>query len=405
MTAGVPDHGGTHTWKRTVACSFVAQVLSILGFSFAIPFMPFFIGELGVSDAAQQAWWSGKALAATGMTLALFAPLWGVLADRYGRKVMVLRSMFGGAVVLLLMSFSRNVIDLIICRLLQGIFTGTVAASVALVASVTPQRRSGLTLGLMQSAVFVGAALGPLMGGVVSDLYGYRAAFRIGAVMVLLGGILVYYGTDEHFTPPEHDHRSGRVRFRTALANSGFVTAILILLAVRYANTITNPSFPLIIREIIPSTERLNSVAGIIMALAGVAGAVSASVLGHVGDRMGHLRIVILCSLGAALTAAAHVLARTIPELTVIHLLFGLAVAGTMPAANAMIQRHIDPRHMGKAFGLASSISMIGLALGPLSGGYLASAYGIRAPFLAASICQIMVVVLVILRRSSLRDA
>lgn len=375
-------------WKQTFACSFVAQILSIVGFSFAIPFLPFYIRDLGIEDPAQQAWWAGVVLATTGLTLALFAPIWGMLADRFGRRPMVVRSMIGGTVVLLLMSYARNITDLVICRLLQGALTGTVAASVALVASVTPQRRSGLVLGMMQSAVFIGLAIGPLFGGIVADQFGYRAAFRAGAGIMLLGGVLIHFGAQETFTPASAQ-TGGTVSFRTLLRNGGFLASIGIMLAVRFSNTIVNPSFPLVIRDMLTSTERLNSVTGIIMAASGITGALAAALLGHLGDRLGHRRVVIICSACTGLTAAAHAAVGNLVMLTVVHLLFGFAVSGTLPATNAMIQRSTDPRHMGKAFGTASAISMLGLALGPLTGGFLAGMYGIRMPFLVAGACQL----------------
>jgi len=385
----------TH-WKQTFACAFAAQILSIVGFSFAMPFLPFFIQDLGIDDPAQQAWWAGIILAATGLTLALFAPLWGILADRFGRRAMVVRSMICGAVVVTLMSFSRNITDLLICRLLQGAFTGTVAASVALVASVTPPRRSGLVLGMMQSAVFTGVAIGPLFGGMFADQFGYRMAFRAGAGIILLGGLLVYFGTQE---PPLADGDAEPIEgihFGALLRNAAFMGSIGILLAVRFANTIINPSFPLVIRDMVVSTERLNSITGAIMAVSGLTGALAAGVLGHIGDRIGHRRIVVACSAAAGLTAAAHATAGDLVTLTVVHLLFGFAVSGTLPAANAMIQRNIDPRHMGKAFGLATSLSMFGLALGPLTGGFLARMIGIRAPFLFAGGCQLALTIALI---------
>lgn len=382
-------------WKKTFACMFLAQVLSILGFSFAMPFLPFFIRDLGITDEAQQAWWAGVILGATGLTLAVFAPVWGVLADRYGRKSMVIRSMFGGTLVLLLMSFSRTIGQLLVFRLLQGALTGTVSASVAMVASVTPQRRSGFALGMMQAAVFVGAAIGPLLGGVLADLYGYRTAFRVGAAVILMGGVLVRFGAQENFSPPDAED-CNPTGFRQLFVGGGFAAAVLILLAVRFSNTIVNPSFPLIIRDMLADPTRLNRVTGVVMAGAGATGAVSAAVLGHMSDRLGHRRVVIACSLGAALTAAAHAYARDLGSLTVAHVLFGLSVSGTLPAVNAMIQKATHPRHMGKAFGAASSISMLGLALGPLTGGFLARELGLRAPFLMAGICQMFVAALAI---------
>ena len=132
-------------WRRTFVSAFVAQILSLVGFSFCFPFLPFFVGDLGVTGKGEQAFWSGVAISAAGVTLALFAPLWGILADRYGRKAMVVRAMLGGTVLLLLTSTVQTIGQLVACRLLQGALTGTVAASVALVASVTPPRRSGAT--------------------------------------------------------------------------------------------------------------------------------------------------------------------------------------------------------------------------------------------------------------------
>lgn len=387
-------------WKRTLACSFMAQVLSILGFSFATPFMPFYIRDLGVEEPAMQSWWAGLTLGATGISLAVFAPIWGSLADRYGRKVMVLRSMLGGSVVLLLISFCRNVNDLLICRFLQGIFAGTISASVALVASVTPSRHSGLALGLIQSAVFVGAACGPLCGGLVADMFGYRATFQIGSVAVLLGGLLIYFGTEENFVPPGAEELPDlKINLRSLLSNKNFIIAIGILLAVRFANTIVNPSFPLVIRDILTGDQSLNIATGTIMALAGLTGAFSACLLGFVGDRVGHKQILIFCSLCSALTASAHAFADSVASMALVHLLFGFTIAGTMPAANSLISLHIDSRHTGKAFGVASAISMTGLAFGPWTGGLLASTLGIRAPFLAAGICQVLVTLLVLSSR------
>ncbi|MCF7838597.1 MAG: MFS transporter [Candidatus Marinimicrobia bacterium] len=385
-----------NTWKRTFVSAFVAQVLSIVGFSFALPFLPFFIGELGVGDTASQAWWAGVTLAATGLTLALFAPLWGYLADRFGRKAMVIRSMFCGTLVLVLMSYSRTIGHLFILRLLQGALTGTVSASVALVASVTPRHRSGFALGMMQAAVLLGVAVGPLLGGMVADTFGYRVAFRVGGLVVLLGGLLVHFAAHEDFTPPDAEERQSLPGFRALLASGGFAAAVLILFAVRYSNTLINPSFPLVVRDLLVSPERLNSITGGIMAAAGLAGAVTAAGLGHVGDRWGHRRIVVICSLAAAVASLGHPCPAGLYSLAAAHLLFGMAVAGTMPAANTMIQQATDPRHMGKAFGAASALSLIGIALGPLTGGFLARAFGLRMPFLAAALCQVLVAVLAV---------
>ena len=384
-------------WRRTFVSAFVAQILSLVGFSFCFPFLPFFVGELGVAGKSEQAFWSGVAISAAGVTLALFAPLWGMLADRYGRKAMVVRAMLGGTVLLLLTSTVQTIGQLVACRLLQGALTGTVAASVALVASVTPPRRSGFTLGMMQTAVFLGVCLGPLGGGLVADRYGYRVAFQVGACIVFLGGLLVYFGTHEHFTPPDPARDEQRGTFAEIFRTSGFLAAVMILFSVRFSNSLSSPSFPLIVEEILPGTQNLNSITGSIVAAAALAGAISAAVLGLFGDAWGHARVLIVCSLVAAGASIAHLLADSVGHLLAARVLLGLGVAGMIPAANAVIRIITDDRNMGKAFGAATALSMSGFALGPFLGGWTASKFSLRTPFLITGLGQLAVAVIVIL--------
>ncbi len=344
----------------------------------------------------QLAFWSGICLGATGVTLCLSAPVWGVLADSYGRKAMVCRAMFAGTIILLLMSVVRTVGQLVVCRLLQGFFTGTNAASIALVASVTPQERSGLTLGMMQAAVFIGAALGPLFGGIVADMYGYRAAFRAGALLIFLGGLLILLVVRESFVPPDEKKESLRMGFRDILSVSGFLAAVTVIFGVHLSNSIVNPSFPLIVKELAPSPESLNSITGSVLAAAAVAGAFSAALLGHMGDRWGQKRILIICCIAAAFASAGHFFVRSLSSLFAVRIMFGLSVAGMLPSANAMIHRIIDKRYMGTAYGAATSLSMIGFALGPFIGGTVAKATNLRIPFLLTAFFQSMMVFFII---------
>ncbi len=377
-------------WKKTFLILFIAQILSILGFWFAMPFLPFFIAELGTFDAGQQAFWSGIALGVSGITFCMFAPVWGILADRYGRKIMVCRAMFAGTAVLLLMSMVRTVGQLIVCRMLQGAFTGTLAASIALVASISPRNRSGLTLGMMQTSGFIGATAGPFFGGVIADMYGYRAAFRAGALITLLGGLMVLLFVKENFIPPDAEKDGKPMSFKKILAASGFMAAVAIIFGVHLSNSLVNPSFPLIVKDILPSAENLNSATGSVLGTAALAGAFSAAILGHMGDRLGHKKILLICCITAAIASTGHFFAFTLPALFVVRILFGLAVAGMVPAANAMIHRIIDPRCIGKAYGASTSLGMLGFAIGPFLGGLIAREAGLRIPFLVTALFQIL---------------
>lgn len=384
-------------WKRTFVAAFIAQIVSIMGFSLAFPFMPFFLADLGVTTQGDQAWWAGLLQAASGVTLAVFAPVWGILADRYGRKSMVVRSMIGGAAVMVGMSLARSVGDLMVLRLLQGTLTGTVSASITLVASVVPERRSGFALGMMQAAVMFGNCVGPLVGGLVASSWGYRGAFRAGAGVLLIGGLLVLFFCEENFRRESVAERSSASQgLMRLLLSAGFVTAIVVLVAVRLSNSIAGPIFPLLVQDILgPAGEALKDrTTGMVIGIASLSGACGAGLLGHFGDRWGHRRILMASAALAALTSVLTAYAPSLTALYVIRIVFGFAVAGMMPAANAFI-RQASPRHsMGKAFGFAGSISMLGMAVGPFLGGWLGRCCSLRAPFLATAVCQVMVFVI-----------
>src|SRR5919199_3685899 len=146
----------TVPWKRTLGVTAASQTLCILGFSFVMPFLPLYINQLGVHGVARITLWAAILQGGSAISMAITAPLWGVLADRYGRKIMVVRAAFSAALLVGMMGLAQNVYHLLILRTLQGAFTGTVSASQALVASHTPRQRLGFSLGIMQTAVFSG---------------------------------------------------------------------------------------------------------------------------------------------------------------------------------------------------------------------------------------------------------
>lgn len=383
-------------WKRTFIFAFIAQFLGIVGISFATPFLPFFVAEMGVTESGAQAFWAGIVMGAGGLTFAVFAPIWGVFADRFGRKPMVCRAMFGAALAVFLMSFSRTVPQMILFRVVQGAFSGTLAASIALVASVVPPQRIGLTLGMMQAAVFIGNALGPFFGGMAADAFGYRTSFRIGAVLTLLGGLMIVFGTQERFSAPDRQSSTDSQGFRKIFLLPGFLISVVVLFSVRLSNSISNPSFPLIVGDILGSARNLNSITGSVIGAAAIAAALAAAMLGHAGDRLGRRRVLMGCCIVACLASVGHYFAHDLPTLFVVRILFGFSVAGMMPAANAMIHEVVDPRSIGKAYGLATSLSMLGSAIGPTVGGTLAMQAGLRVPFLVTGAAQLCLIVLIL---------
>ena len=223
----------TRGWQRNLYVIWVAELVAIAGFTVVIPFLPYYVQELGVTDPEQVAIWSGLVFTSHGITMAILSPLWGSLADRYGRKLMVQRAMFGGAVVLGAMGFVRNVQQLVILRALQGGLTGTIPAATTLVASSVPRRKSGYALGLLQMAIYSGASVGPLLGGLVADAFGYRAAFWVTAALLFTAGLSVFFLVEERVEPSRQKEDSPSGGFRQGLALVLGSQALLVIFGTR----------------------------------------------------------------------------------------------------------------------------------------------------------------------------
>jgi len=378
-------------WKKTLFAVGLAQVISIMGFMFVVPFIPLYIRELGVVEDSHVRIWAGLLSAAVGLPMAFFSPIWGALADRFGRKMMVERATFGGAVLLTLMGFVANVHQLLILRILQGMVAGTVGASVALVASVTPARRTGFSLGLMQTAVFAGASVGPLLGGLAADHFGFRPPFWIAGALLFVAGLLVHFMATEG----ELKQVQNNARLKSALGEvfsaRGFFVVVVMLFFFNFAGTMAAPLFPLFVEELMPVRTAVASTAGLLLAVTGVMSALSSGVMGRLSDYLGQKKILLVCGLFAGAFTLPQAFATSVGQLFWLRLLFGLAVGGVMPAINALVST-IVPRHdHGKAFGLTSSVSCLGLAVGPLTGGFIASAFGLRLPFVIMGIILVAV--------------
>ncbi len=389
---------GQPGWRRTLYALWMAQFSAIVGFCFVMPFIPFYIRELGVTDERLVPVWAGVLAMATTLTLAVFSPIWGSVADKYGRKLMVIRAMFGGSVVLALMGRVGNVYQLLALCILQGVITGSVAASTTLVSSITPSRRLGYSLGLMQTAMFVGAAVGPFLGGMTADYFGYRVAFYMAGTFLFLGGCVVLWGAHEKFSRPTPEWEETNGTLRQVAHSSGFPTMLAVFFLVNLGATIVAPILPLFVEQLAALPARAASTTGLILAVSGLAAAVTASVVGRVSDRIGHKKVLVACTLSLGIFSIPQALARSVGELLGLRALYGLAAGGTGPTINAIIAK-IAPRNTyGKAYGLTFAVSMLGAAIGPLTGGVLASQLGLRAPFVLMGVCLVAVSLVVALR-------
>jgi DHA1 family multidrug resistance protein-like MFS transporter len=384
--AGQPD------WQRTLYAVWAGQILALIGFSSRAPYLPFFLGELGVTTVDGQALWAGAINAAGAAAMAITAPLWGLAADRYGRKPMLLRGLFGGALTVALMGLATAPWQLAALRVLEGSLTGTVVAATALVATSAPRPRLGYALGMVQTAVFAGAAAGPLFGGFAYDRIGPRATFGVAAAMLFLGGVLVALFARERFAPAPRAPRTDLSRWQQLRASGAFLFSLAMLTmfaAIFVIRTIAmgmQPVIPLFVAQLAPDTSDIATMAGVVLGAAGLTSALAAAVLGRLGDRHGHRRVLTWSLLAAGAVYLPMALVRDPWQLAVLQGVAGIAAGGMIPSANALIA-HLTPlARRGAVFGLTAALSGLGGFLGPLLGALLATGLGFRAVFVAAGV-------------------
>jgi len=378
--AAVSDHHGDPRWRVTLAVMWFAQLCSIMGFSFVMPFIPFFVRDLGVAEKMVPVW-AGLTGTGAGIAMSIMGPIWGFVADRYGRKLMVQRAMFGGAVILGLMGMVQNVYQLLVLRILQGSITGTVPACVALVSSVIPKNRLGFSLGLMQMAVFTGGSVGPYVGGIVAEHYGYRIPFGVTAALLFIGGMLVWFGARERFAPPDEDDRRESTPLRVLFRMPVVISLLVVYFTMNLSISFVMPIFPLFVEEIIVAPEKAASETGVLVALTGIAAAVSALAVGRLSDRVGHKTILLISTGLTAAFCFPHFFAGNLTHLVFLRILFGLAFGGMVPAMNAIVARVVPRANIGQAYGFTTTASALGWGVGPALGGFAASVLGYRWPF------------------------
>ncbi|MHB9089897.1 MAG: MFS transporter, partial [Chloroflexota bacterium] len=230
----------SRNWRRNLLFLWLSQTLIMMAFSFFFPFIPLYVQTLGVHGDADAARWAGLITAAAAVSMAVVQPIWGNLADRFGRKPMVVRSMLAGSIITTLMGIATSPEQLLLLRFIQGAFTGTIAAANALVAASTPRSRLGYALGVMQMSFFLGASVGPLGGGLIADHFGFRMSFYVAGVLMLVGCLIVTLLVHEDFErPPAGVVRPGVWgQSRALLALSSFPILIAITFLIQLGGVI-----------------------------------------------------------------------------------------------------------------------------------------------------------------------
>ena len=372
-------------WQKNLYALWAAQFLAMVGLTLVVPFMPLYIGTLGVHRLEDIERWSGVLFAAPFLAQTIVAPLWGVLGDRYGRKIMVLRALTGIGVTNMLAAAVGAVWQLLGLRMVQGGVSGFVAATNALVSSSIPRDRLGTAMGILQSSLTAGGIIGPLIGGALADEIGFRWVFVINGLMCWVGAAVVLVATRE---PGGATVREGGPGVRDNLAyflgSPVLRTVGLLLCTSNLAVMAVEPIFPIFVQTLGVPAPRVATVAGVLFSVTGFASMAGAAVWGRISDRLGEGRVLTLVLWGACVAYIAQAAVRGPVALFILRAALGFAVGGLMPPLYAIVARRAPPERLGGIMGLTSSAIMIGNLVGPIAGGVFAAAAGIRPVFVAS---------------------
>lgn len=387
-------------WRANLIALWVAQVGTTLGFSFTFPFYPLFFEELGGFTEERAAFWAGVAGWVFGLGMGLFSPIWGVLGDRYGRKLNVLRALGLGGLFLALSGFAETPAQLLASRFVIGATSGVVPTIMALVAAHTPRERLTFASGIIQSGLFLGIALGPLFGGLIYDEFGIRAAFIATGAALWASAVIVILLVREDFRPPQA--AASFAQPFAALWRLGTSRDLLPLYGVVFlvlaANLVIQPAVPGLV-ERVEGGSGTGTASGVVFAGMGAASAASAVAMGWIAGRVGVQRVL---ALAAALAACAGL----IPYFAQDYLTLGLGLAaislfagGLSGLVNGLIALRAPAGRHGAAFGTAQLAHAFGVALGPLVGGAAVIGWGLRSVFLldVAAFALVLLVVAVLL--------
>jgi DHA1 family multidrug resistance protein-like MFS transporter len=379
-------------WRKNLHVLWATQFVAMTAINLVVPFLPFFIRTLGVTNDAEVSRWSGLAFAAPFLSAFFAVPLWGMLGDKYGRKPMVMRALVGLAISQALVGLSQNVVQLFLFRLLQGAISGFIASALALVSTSAPKNRVGYALGVLQSASAGGVVIGPFFGGLLADLFGYREIFFLTAVMCAAGAFAVFVGVSEvKPTSVESKRFSVLDNYKLMFTHKQLRLVALCLVLGQVSVLMAEPIFALFVESFRSNTKFTATLAGAIFSVTGLFSTLSAPWWGKRNDRKGFKQGVFIGMSFTGLAYIGHLFASNLVQLAFTRSVLGFARGGVLPALYSLTNLYSPSERRGGMIAIASSMTILGNMIGPVIGGYVAGHFGIRSMFVVNSLLALLV--------------
>lgn len=373
-------------WKRNLWVCWFGMFVTGVGMSQIAPVLPLYIRHLGVDNTALIAQLSGIAFGSTFIISAIFSPIWGHAADKFGRKPMLLRASLGMAVIVGCMGFAPNVYVLIGLRLLQGVITGYSTACTTLIATQTDKEHAGWALGTLSTANIAGSLLGPMIGGFIEENLGMQNVFFITGLLMLISFLTTLLFVKESFHRQDKRVLSIKETWRSVPEKSLTITLFVTFFILAVALYSVEPIVTVYIAQLSHNTSHIALLAGMAFSAAGLANIIAAPRLGKLSDKIGPQKVMLIALLVAGFIFIPQAFVNNAWQFMGLRFLLGLAMGGLSPSVNILIKKITPDAITGRVFGFTMSAGYLGVFGGSVLGGQVAGWFGTKYVFIVTSV-------------------
>ena len=374
------------SWKDNLRIAWFGCFLTGASISLVVPFMPIFVEQLGI-EGDQVAFYSGLAISVSAISAAFVSPIWGILADKYGRKPMMIRAGLAMTITMGGLAFVPNVFWLLFLRFLNGVFTGFVPNATALIASQVPKDRSGYALGTLSTGVVAGTLTGPFVGGFIAEIFGIRNVFLLVGSFLFLAAILTILFIKENFQPvPKEKALPTKELFTSVKYPVLLINLFLTSFVIQFAAQSIGPILALYVRDL-GQKENLLFVSGLIVSSMGFSSMMSAGIMGKLGDKVGNHRLLVVAQVYSVCIYLLCANATSPIQLGFYRFLFGLGTGALIPGVNALLSKMTPKVGISRVFAFNQVFFYLGGVIGPLAGSAVAGQFGYHSVFYATALC------------------